>query len=357
VKEIDPRFDYELPEDRIARLPAARRDESRLMGVDPASGLVTDLGLFRSIADRLGPGDLLVLNDTRVFPARLRGRRRTGGAVEILLLEAAGARVRALVRPLTKIHLGEPIFFGPRHPRDEAPTEARLIEKTPEGPAVLDFSPLDAGAVAARFGEMPIPPYLKRAAEPIDAERYQTVYADRGASSAAPTAGLHFTPELLDLLRRRGVEVRSIRLDVGYATFAPVLPDQERLHFERYFITDEVRALLDRRLAGSLDRRIVAVGTTAVRALESYARTGCAEGETDLYIRPGHEFRIVDALITNFHLPGSSLLRLVHAFAGEIIFEAYGRAIEWGFRFYSYGDAMFVSGRYPHDRSGPDDAG
>ncbi len=330
----DPRYEMEIPPGLIARYPAERRDASRLMVVDPSAGTIETGRRFEEITELLRAGDVIVVNDSRVFPARLEGRRSSGGRVEVLLLRAAGRRVPALVRPLSRLRDGEEIRF--------AGGAARLESRTEEGTAVLDFGAEDAGAVAARCGRVPLPPYLGREDEPIDRERYQTVYAREGGSAAAPTAGLHFTPLLLDAVAARGVTIARVRLDVGYATFSPVREGQERLHRERYEIPAATLEAIARRPAGA---RVVAVGTTAVRALESHARTGLSAGETDIFIRPGHPWRVVDALVTNFHLPGSSLLMLVHAFAGDLVFTAYRRAVEEDFRFFSYGDAMFIAGR------------
>lgn len=328
-------YDFELPDELIARFPAAQRDASRLLEVDPGADRIVDHESFRVLPERLAGGDLLVLNETRVFKARLRGRRASGGRVEVLLLGTTGPRVAALVRPLTRLKIGTEIIFRS--------ASARLVEKLADGTALLDFGAADPAAVAEAEGETPLPPYLKRAAVAADAERYQTVYAKSGASVAAPTAGLHFTAELLERVAARGVAVARLRLDVGYGTFAPVEPGQEKLHFEEYRIPAETIAAIERtRAAGG---RVVAVGTTVVRTLEAYALSGRTEDRTDLYIQPGHAYRLVDALITNFHLPGSSLLQLVHAFAGEIVFRAYAHAVRERYRFYSYGDAMFIAGR------------
>lgn len=331
---IDP-YDFDLPEDRIARYPAKERDASRLLLVSPRTGEVRDAGRFRDLARLLREGDLLVLNDARVVPARLFGRRKTGAKVEALLLGFGTGKVPALVRPLARLKENEVLDF--------AGTQVRFVSHGDDGIAILDFGETPAEEVAARAGEVPIPPYLKRPAEPLDAERYQTVYAERGRAVAAPTAGLHFTEELLAEVERRGVETIQITLEVGYGTFQPMRSEQTTLHKERYEISPGALRRIEE--ARKAHRRVVAVGTTVVRALESYAATGRREGETGLYIRPGYAFRVVDALVTNFHLPGSSLLRLVHAFAGDLVFEAYRRAIEDGYRFFSYGDAMFLSER------------
>ncbi len=331
----DARYDFELPDDLIARHPAARREDSRLLGVDPVGGRVRDLGRFSVLPEQLHRGDLLVLNNTRVFPARLRARRATGGAVEIVLLSASGQDVPALVRPLTKLRTGETLTVGE--------TTVVLGERLGDGTVLVHFPGADARAVTEAWGEPPIPPYLKRRAEPEDRERYQTVFARERGSVAAPTASLHFTPEIFTGLEERGVKRVELTLHVGYGTFMPVHPGQEKLHAEQYQIPaglpDEVAAV---RAAGG---RIVAAGTTVVRALETWAATGRLAGATEIFIRPGHEFRAVDALLTNFHLPGSSLLMLVHAFAGDIVFEAYRHAIRHDYRFFSYGDAMLVGAR------------
>lgn len=331
----DRRYEYGLLEELIARHPAAERDASRLMGVDPASERIDDLGLFRELPRHLRPGDLLVVNDTRVFHARLRGRRRSGGAVEAVLLSRLGPVVPALVRPLTKLKLGEEILFGP--------VAAKLGRRLESGPVELDFGGVELGAFLERYGEPPIPPYLKRASEPDDEARYQTVYAsaaDREGAVAAPTAGFHFTAELLDRVRVAGAEIARLTLNVGYGTFAPVTPGQATMHAERYEIPEEtIRAIESRR------GRLIAVGTTVIRALEAWRATGESRSTTEIFIRRGHAFRSADALITNFHLPGSSLLMLVHAFAGDIVFEAYRRAVADRWRFFSYGDAMFITSR------------
>ncbi len=328
-------YDIPLPEELIARYPAPLRDASRLMGVDSLAGKIEDLGLFHNLPAHIRPGDLLVVNDTRVFRARLRGKRRTGGAVETVLLSQNGPVVPALVRPLTKLKPGEPILFGD--------IEARIGRRLEGGPVELDFGDIDLPEFVARRGLVPLPPYIKRPPEEVDAERYQTVYAakeDRLGAVAAPTAGFHFTIDLLDRIRAAGGEIAALTLHVGYGTFAPVEPGQTRLHPERYEIPAEtVRKIESRR------GRLIAVGTTVIRALESWKSSGKSSGETDIYIRPGHVFRSAETLITNFHLPGSSLLRLVHAFAGDLIFEAYRKAVAEQWRFYSYGDAMLVSRR------------
>ena len=276
-----------------------------------------------------------MLNETRVMKARLRGRRASGGAVEALLL-SCGNPVRALVRPLSRIKDGEAIDFGG--------FPGRLVARHTDGTVGLDFGAVSMTEVMERAGETPIPPYLKRPAEPADDDRYQTVYAATlPESSAAPTAGLHFTAEVFAALAARGVATARIDLAVGYGTFAPVAEGATELHAEPYRIPPEtIAAIESARAAGG---RVVAVGTTVVRALESWKASDRAEGETRIFIRPGWSWRAVDALVTNFHLPGSSLLMLVHAFGGDLVLEAYRKALDLGFRFYSYGDAMFIENR------------
>lgn len=336
--DVTTPYDFALPPELVARYPADRRDDSRLLVVDPASAEIRDGGRFRRFGECLEAGDLLVLNDTRVFPARLRARRRSGGAVEIVLLGAKGSEVPALVKPLTRLKAGERLVVAEG-------IECVLGERLGDGTVMLGFGERDAGEVAEAHGEPPIPPYLGRRAEPIDRERYQAVFARENGSAAAPTASLHFTPALLEAIRRRGIATSTLTLHVGYGTFAPVRPGQEELHAETYRIPETLEAEMTR--ARAAGRRVVAVGTTVARALESWAATGTREGETRIFLKPGHRFRAFDALLTNFHLPGSSLLVLVHAFAGDLIFEAYRRAVAERYRFFSYGDAMFIASGAP----------
>jgi len=353
-------FDYELPADRIAQEPLERRDASRLMVLDRASGAL-DHGVFTDVVERLAPGDLLVLNDTRVLRARLLGRRSdegTSARVETLLVERmqAGATTaagptqvwRAMLRGARRE--GETLDFG-------SGLIARVVARE-DGPFhLLELTPPEGQTVeeaVERRGAMPFPPYIRRGtrdADPrvgLDDERYQTVFASVPGAIAAPTAGLHFTPELLDRLRARGVETGSLTLHVGPGTFLPLRedgPEAQRLHAEEFAIPDGLAASIARvRAAGG---RVVAVGTTVTRALESQAAPAGGvkpgSGRCDLFIRPGHAFRVVDALITNFHLPRSTLLMLVSAFAGrERILAAYAEAVRRGYRFYSYGDAMLI---------------
>ena len=357
-------FDYHLPEGAIAQEPAEPRDAARLLvhdlaGAEPAvHARVRDLGRF------LDPGDLLVVNDTRVLSARLFGRRGGGGRTEVLLLERlrgdpraeAEERWRALCRPATRVRPGEPIEVEgglrvvPLERLERGAFDVRI--EAPRGEPVAE--------VLERVGRMPLPPYVRRAAEDerdaLDRERYQTVYAREPGAVAAPTAGLHFTEELLAALAARGVERAHVTLHVGEGTFRPVeVEDVEAhpMHAERFAVPAETVAAVERcRARGG---RVVAVGTTSVRALESATgpdgRLDRAVGETRLFLRPGDEFRVVDALLTNFHLPRSTLLMLVAAFAGrERTLALYREAIERGYRFYSYGDAMLL--RRPGRRAG-----
>jgi S-adenosylmethionine:tRNA ribosyltransferase-isomerase len=335
-------FDYALPPDRIAQEPLPSRDAARLLVVGRASGTLRH-AVMRDLPGLLSPGDLLVRNATRVLPARLRGRKPTGGAVEALLLgplPGSPGRFRALLRG------SGPAGAKLRFETAEAGLDAELVGRDPDGVAVLAFAE-DADPYA--IGETPLPPYIRRpAARAEDADRYQTVYAQVPGSVAAPTAGLHLSQALLSELARRGVEAADLVLEIGPGTFRNPTPEQLAsglLHSERFCLPVETAA----RVAAARARgaRVVAVGTTSARVLEARARTGAelepGEGETRLFLRPGSRFQVVDALLTNFHLPRSSLLMLVAAFAGrDRVLAAYAEAIRSGYRFYSYGDAMLV---------------
>ncbi|MCC7385857.1 MAG: tRNA preQ1(34) S-adenosylmethionine ribosyltransferase-isomerase QueA [Deltaproteobacteria bacterium] len=333
-------FDFELPEAQIARYPADRRDESRLMVLDRTTGALSH-HRFRELPALLAPRDLLVLNDARVLPARLFGRKAgSGGRVEILLVEpAAGPRTWRAMAAASK-----PLREGAVIELDDA-TALRVVKAEGDGFFWVDL-PDEVEVITARFGQIPLPPYLGRAAEPIDAERYQTVFASPAAtrSVAAPTAGLHFTPELFAALAQRGIMRAEITLDVGPGTFLPVRSDRLEdhvMHEERFVVTPGTAAAIE---AARSERRVVAVGTTVVRTLESMGdHVVAGEGRTALFIRPGFQLRVVDRLITNFHLPRSTLLMLVSAFAGrERVLEAYRVAVKEGYRFFSYGDAMLI---------------
>jgi S-adenosylmethionine:tRNA ribosyltransferase-isomerase len=351
-------FDYELPPDRIAQWPAERRDASRLLVVDRAAGSWTD-SRFGEIGDRLRPADLLVVNETEVFPARLRARRASGAEVEILLVRprngldpesAEGREWDAMARPARKARPGDALELLDRTGAPAPGATVEILGQLAAGGRWVRLAvPGDPWDWIAAHGHVPLPPYIDRPDEPLDRERYQTVYARRRGAVAAPTAGLHFTPELLEALSAKGVRRAALTLHVGPGTFRPVTAERAEDHAmeaEWYRIGSEAAtALAAARADGG---RVVAVGTTVVRALESAAPgweggPAPAEGWTDLFLRPGHEFHMVDALLTNFHLPRSTLLLLVCAFAGrDLVLEAYRHAVRSGYRFYSYGDAMLV---------------
>lgn len=337
-------FEYELPEELIAQTPAEQRDLSRLLVVDRASGRLQHR-TFADFPDLLQPGDALVLNETRVFPARLRGRRAGGGEAEVLLLHPATDgedRWVAMVRPGTKLRPGRTVTIA-----DDL--EVDIVDQLESGERIVRLrTPLPLEQALEQYGEVPLPPYVRRAPTDRDQERYQTVYARERGSVAAPTAGLHFTPELLDRSRERGVELIRLLLHVGPGTFRPVDvddPNEHRLHSEWYRVDQAAaNSVNDVRSRGG---SIWAVGTTTVRTLESVAdpdgQVHPGEGWTDIFIRPPHRFRAVDHLLTNFHLPRSTLLMLVSAFGGyDLVMRAYREAVAERYRFYSYGDAMVV---------------
>lgn len=373
-------FDYDLPERLIAQEPVERRDRSRLLVVDRAGGTFKD-SVFHELPAYLKPGDLLVLNNTRVFPARLIGRRLRktprgdtvlGGRVEIFLVNRLEALVwETLVKP------GRALLPGARVEFARGKLTAEVIEWREGGRRIVRFdTSAEFDEIIDRIGRTPLPPYIKRDEEDrLDAERYQTVFARERGAVAAPTAGLHFTPELLDALRVGGVEIAEITLHVGYGTFQPVRVDRVEAHRvepEAYSISKQAADSINRALMES--RRIIAVGTTTTRALEAAAKRGLGAGgrglgtgdqdspisdprllsprpltpnprplPTDLFIFPGFQFEVLSGLVTNFHLPRSSLLMLVSAFAErELLLRAYRHAIEREYRFYSYGDAMLV---------------
>ncbi len=388
-------FDYDLPDELIAQQPLAERGQSRMLVMDRATGAWRDSS-FADLPSLLQPGDLLVLNDSRVIPARLYARRtlrrereKPTGRIEVLLTEpavpemprapvilseaqrvegpasrlsaervgdhepepASGENLwRALVRPGRKVAIGEILVFPA--PTGDLALQAEVLERGQFGERLLCFDPVeDFFAVLERIGHIPLPPYIRRDDAAADRERYQTVFSRERGSVAAPTAGLHFTPQILSTLAARGVEVARITLHVGLGTFAPLRVDRiedVRLHRERYTISPAAADAVNR--AVSDDRRIVAVGTTVVRTLEHCALHAAGSplqahsGETNIFISPGFEFRLVGALLTNFHLPQSSLLMLVSAFAGrERVLAAYAHAVRQQYRFFSYGDCMFLS--------------
>jgi S-adenosylmethionine:tRNA ribosyltransferase-isomerase len=356
-------FNYSLPEELIAQEPLSDRAASRLLHLNRSSGQLRD-ARFREFPDLLRTGDLVVFNNTRVFPARLYGRRSgeraqplsaanpasrdfLKGQIEVLLsrpLSHDPNEWECLVRPGRKIGVGERLFFGAQ---DEL--QAEVLARGSFGERRIRFAPVqDFFAQVERIGHVPLPPYIGRPDALTDRERYQTIYAREKGSVAAPTAGLHFTPEILSRMKERGIETAEVTLHAGLGTFQPVREERvedHRLHRESYSISAESAEAINHALDGG--RRVVAVGTTTVRTLECSAaksgRVAATSGETGIFIYPGFEFRVVGALLTNFHLPQSTLLMLVCAFAGQQqVLDAYRQAVAERYRFYSYGDCMFV---------------
>lgn len=330
-------FDYFLPESSIAQMPVEPRDSSRLLVLHRDTGRI-EHRLFRDVLDYLNAGDLLVLNQTRVIPARIFARKETGGRVELLLLRRRDSLTwEALVG-------GKGLRIGKRV-RIEGGPEAEIVEILDGSERLIRFAePIEP--YFSKVGHVPLPPYIHEKLN--DPERYQTVYAHEPGSAAAPTAGLHFTPRLLEELQAKGVKIAFVTLHVGLDTFAPVTednPEEHKIHTEWCELPPETANLINE--TKQADRHIIAVGTTSVRTLESAAvrrdHISPYVGPTSLYILPGFEFKIVDVMITNFHLPKSTLLMLVSAFAGrEMILETYQTAIREGYRFYSFGDAMII---------------
>jgi len=323
-------FDYNLPKELIAQHPLKKREDARLLVVDRKLGSLTHC-FFRDIIDYFGKDDLLVLNDTRVLPSRLFGRRPSGGKVEVLLLKEASRMVfQAYIRP-ARVKVGEKIIFA-----------SGKVEATVSARNLISFD-LAKKSEVYKLGVMPLPPYIKRDAQRSDNLYYQTVYARKEGAIAAPTAGLHFTRRILQAIRAKGVKTAYLTLHVGPGTFKPVRSLDLREHkidAEQFFISAESRRMV--RKAKENKSRIIATGTTSCRALESFA-AGKFRGDTDLFIYPGYDFRLVDCLLTNFHLPRTTLFMLVCALAGEkLIKKAYQEAIEKKYRFYSYGDAMLI---------------
>lgn len=333
-------FMYDLPEERIAQTPVEPRDHSRLMVLHRNTGAIEHRH-FYDIVDYLNPGDCLVINDTKVIPARLYGERPSGGACEVLLLKQLGPKKwETLVKPGKKLRPGAEVSFG------DGRLKCRVLENTDAGGRVVEFECEGSFEAALdALGEMPLPPYIHE--KLADRDRYQTVYARQEGSAAAPTAGLHFTPQLLDKIRAKGVDVAPVLLHVGLGTFRPVKVEnieEHQMHTEYFEVTEDAAA----RVNAAKDRggRVIAVGTTSVRTLESAAvngRLAAMRGDTGIFIKPGYRFQLVDALITNFHLPGSTLIMLVSAFYDrERVLEAYRTAVEEEYRFFSFGDAMFI---------------
>lgn len=356
-------FDYHLPDELIAQEPLADRAASRMLRMDRTSGEIRNAS-FRNFPELLRPGDLVVFNNTRVFPARLYGRRSGAraqplsaanppsraflqGRVEVLLTKQISQQPNeweCLVRPGRKIGVGERIFFG-----EQQELVAEVIARGTFGERRIRFTPVeDFFDLIEKLGHVPLPPYISREDRGADRDRYQTVYARERGSVAAPTAGLHFTSEILAQMELRGVETTEITLHVGLGTFQPVRAEkveEHKLHAETYSISADAAQKINRALDKS--RRVVAVGTTTVRTLEFSARdcgrVQAGSGEANLFIYPGFNFRVVSAMLTNFHLPQSTLLMLVSAFGGkEHVLNAYRRAVAERYRFYSYGDCMLI---------------
>jgi S-adenosylmethionine:tRNA ribosyltransferase-isomerase len=340
-------YDYHLPPERIAQAPADHRDRSRLMRLDRCSGAVSH-HRFDALCDLLHPGDVLVVNDTAVVPARLLGRKESGGRVEVFLIDYAGG-TRAADGSFAcecLIKSSKPTRAGARVRFDGGLTGT--VTRSGGGTCRVEFAADgDFDAALDRVGHVPLPPYIRRPDRAADQSAYQTAAAVRGAV-AAPTAGLHFTPALMSRLRGRGVSVLALTLHVGYGTFAPIRVDDirdHRMHAERFTIPETTAEGIAAARAGG--GRVVAVGTTVVRTLEHRAdpdgHIRAGSGSCELFIYPGYRFKAVDALVTNFHLPRSTLIMLVSAFAGrERVLAAYGEAVRAGYRFFSYGDAMLI---------------
>jgi S-adenosylmethionine:tRNA ribosyltransferase-isomerase len=320
-------LDYELPEALIAQRPAEPRDSSRLMVVDARAGTISH-HVFRGLPRFLRPGDALVLNETKVLPARLLGRRPGGGEVELLFLRDLGGRWEVLARPSKRLRPGMTLSVGG--------DELELVENLGEGRWRVAGENLRG--TMERSGRMPLPPYIRATAEAEEA--YQTVYARNPGSAAAPTAGFHFTEGVLERAERAGARIARVTLHVGTGTFAPVRADkleEHRMHAEHYAVPQRAARIIK----GA--ERVVAAGTTVARTLESWAESGKPDGESSLFIYPGYRWRLVDALLTNFHLPRSTLLAMVMSFGGkDLMREAYRVAVEERYRFYSFGDAMLI---------------
>ena len=336
-------FDFDLPEELIAQTPLKDRTSSRLLVVDKTTHSIEDKH-FSDLLDELEEGDTLVVNNTRVLPARLYGtKEETGAHIEVLLLtNTEGDKWETLVKPAKRMKVGSVVSFG------DGRLKATVVEELEQGGRIIEFSYEGVFLeVLESLGEMPLPPYIKERLE--DKERYQTVYAKENGSAAAPTAGLHFTEELMQKIREKGVNIVPVTLHVGLGTFRPVSVDSledHKMHSEYYNVSKETAEMIE--ATKKAGKRVIAVGTTSIRTLETVARDNDghgvpASGWTDIFISPGYEFRVVDAFVTNFHLPKSTLVMLVSAYLGrEFTLEAYQHAIKERYRFFSFGDAMFV---------------
>ncbi|MEQ1602108.1 MAG: tRNA preQ1(34) S-adenosylmethionine ribosyltransferase-isomerase QueA [Methylophilaceae bacterium] len=333
-------FDFYLPNALIAQFPASQRNASRLLRLDGASGVLAD-HQFRELPEFLKAGDLLVFNDTRVIKARLVGVKASGGKVEVLIERVldehtALAHVRASKAPKS----GQPLILA-------GTINVSVLDRRDDLFLLRFEDEMPILELLKQYGTLPLPPYISHAANPFDEERYQTVYAKTPGAIAAPTAGLHFDVAMLALLKDKGIEIAYVTLHVGAGTFQPVRVEdinQHKMHSELYFVPEQTVALI--KAAQQRGNKVTAVGTTALRALESAARTGelsAGSGDTDIFITPGYQFKVVERLLTNFHLPKSTLLMLISAFAGlESVQQAYQHAVEADYRFFSYGDAMLI---------------
>ena len=341
-------YDYFLPEEQIAQDPLADRSSSKLLVLDKNTG-ETSHHVFKEIIDYLNPGDCLCINNTKVIPARLIGRKKTGGVVEVLLLkrlEDEKSKWEVLTRPGKKARVGDEIIFGGEGPEDFN-LLCKVTEVKEDGNRIVEFE-YDGifEEILDKLGQMPLPPYITHRLE--DKKRYQTVYAKIEGSAAAPTAGLHFTNELLEQIKEKGVKVVSVTLHVGLGTFRPVQVENildHKMHSEYYEVSEETAKILNETKANG--GRIISVGTTSTRTLESVTDENgivhAGSGETQIFIYPGYKFKAIDGLITNFHLPKSTLIMLVSALAGrKNVLNAYKEAVEKKYRFFSFGDAMFI---------------
>ena len=334
-------FDYELPEELIAQTPIEKRDESRLMVLDRKEQTIEHKH-FKDVIDYLEPGDVLVRNNTKVIPARLYGKKETGAKVEFLLLNNMEKDIwECIVRPGNKLHIGAKVIFG------DGLLKAEVLDTMPGGTRKVEFHYEGIfNEILDKIGLMPLPPYIHESLKEND--RYQTVYAKYEGSAAAPTAGLHFTPELLKKIEEKGIDIANVTLHVGIGTFRPVKEDTveaHQMHSEHFYIKEEDCEKINK--AKKSGHRVIAVGTTSCRVLETIADDNGyvkpTEGDTQIFIYPGYKFRCLDALITNFHLPQSTLVMLVSALAGkDYIMKAYKEAVEQKYRFFSFGDAMLI---------------
>ena len=335
-------FNYDLPKELIAQHPYDKRDEARLMVLDKANKTINHR-IFKNVIDYLNEGDCLVINNTKVIPARLYGKKETGAHVEFLLLKRIeGDTWEAIVRPGSKLKQGAKVFFG------DGILEATVLEVLENGNRKVEFK-YDGifNEILDKVGMMPLPPYITEASKE-DNEKYQTVYAKYDGSAAAPTAGLHFTEELLDKIRAKGVSVANVTLHVGIGTFRPVKVEnveEHKMHSEHFYIKEEKKKKIN--IAKQSGHKVIACGTTSCRVLESIADENglvkAVEGDTDIFIYPGYKFKCVDCLITNFHLPESTLIMLVSTLAGkDFIMQAYDEAVKQRYKFFSFGDAMLI---------------